>query len=37
SLTLHNLEAVTKQEIESNEDYFSLMRQNLDTLKKALN
>ncbi len=37
SLTLHNLEAVTKQEIENNEDYFSLMRKNLDTLKKALN
>ncbi|MEH7238907.1 metal ABC transporter substrate-binding protein [Bacillus sp. JJ1562] len=36
SLTLHNLEAVTKKEIESNEDYFSLMRKNLDTLKKAL-
>ncbi|MCC3358051.1 metal ABC transporter solute-binding protein, Zn/Mn family [Bacillus sp. REN16] len=36
-LTLHNLEAVTEQEIENNEDYFSLMRQNLDTLKKALN
>ncbi|MEH7379653.1 metal ABC transporter substrate-binding protein [Bacillus sp. JJ1533] len=37
SLYLHNLEAVTKQEIESNEDYFSLMRENLDTLKNALN
>ncbi|MFS0822307.1 metal ABC transporter substrate-binding protein [Bacillus sp. 1P02SD] len=37
SLTLHNLEAITEQEIESKEDYFSLMRQNLDTLKKALN
>ncbi|MEH7224191.1 metal ABC transporter substrate-binding protein [Bacillus sp. JJ1566] len=36
SLTLHNLEAVTKQEIESKEDYFSLMRQNLKTLKTAL-
>lgn len=37
SLTLHNLESLTEQEIESNEDYFSLMRQNLETLKKALN
>lgn len=37
SLTLHNLEAITEQEIESNEDYFSLMRQNLNTLTKALN
>lgn len=37
SLTLHNLEAVTKEEIENNKDYFSLMNQNLDTLKKALN
>ncbi|WP_077619165.1 metal ABC transporter substrate-binding protein [Bacillus sinesaloumensis] len=37
SLTLHNLEAITEQEMEENEDYFSLMMQNLETLKKALN
>ncbi|WP_453994266.1 metal ABC transporter solute-binding protein, Zn/Mn family [Bacillus nitroreducens] len=37
SLNLHNLEAITKQEAEKNEDYFSLMYQNLETLKKALN
>ncbi|WP_010678515.1 metal ABC transporter substrate-binding protein [Bacillus timonensis] len=37
TLTLHNLEAVTEQEIEKNEDYFSLMKKNIDTLKKALN
>ncbi|MEK5441433.1 MULTISPECIES: metal ABC transporter substrate-binding protein [unclassified Fredinandcohnia] len=37
SLTLHNLEALTEKEIEDNKDYFSLMKQNLATLKKALN
>ncbi|MFT4417260.1 metal ABC transporter substrate-binding protein [Fredinandcohnia humi] len=37
SLTLHNLEAVTDKEMEKNEDYFTLMKKNLGTLKKALN
>jgi zinc transport system substrate-binding protein len=37
SLALHNLEALTQQEIDDNKDYFSLMTQNLNTLKKALN
>jgi zinc transport system substrate-binding protein len=35
SLTLHNLSVRTKQDNE--EDYFSLMRKNIQTLKKALN
>ena len=37
TLTLHNLESVTKEEMRNNEDYFSLMKRNLETLKKALN
>ncbi|WP_078379295.1 metal ABC transporter solute-binding protein, Zn/Mn family [Sutcliffiella halmapala] len=37
ALTLHNLEAVTDNDIAKDADYFSLMRQNLETLKKALN
>ncbi|WP_449537341.1 metal ABC transporter substrate-binding protein [Ferdinandcohnia sp. Marseille-Q9671] len=37
SLTLHNLEAITEKEITNNEDYISLMKHNLDTLKQALN
>ncbi|MCM3791451.1 zinc ABC transporter substrate-binding protein [Domibacillus indicus] len=36
-LTLHNLESITEQEVENQEDYVSLMKQNIDTLKKALN
>jgi zinc transport system substrate-binding protein len=36
SLTLHNLEALTEKDIKNNEDYFSLMRKNLQTLKTAL-
>ncbi|MGD6872866.1 metal ABC transporter solute-binding protein, Zn/Mn family [Sutcliffiella horikoshii] len=36
-LVLHNLEAATEKDVENEEDYFSLMRQNLETLKKALN
>lgn len=37
SLTLNNLESVTKEQLNDKEDYFSLMEQNLDVLKKALN
>jgi zinc transport system substrate-binding protein len=36
ALTLHNLESVTTEERKNNEDYFSLMRKNLETLKKAM-
>ncbi|MDQ0242964.1 zinc transport system substrate-binding protein [Bacillus fengqiuensis] len=36
-LTLHNLESVTDQDIKNNEDYVSLMKRNIETLKKALN
>jgi zinc transport system substrate-binding protein len=37
SLTLHNLEAITEENIKQNDDYFSIMRKNLETIKKALN
>ena len=37
ALTLHNLEAATEEDKKNEEDYFSLMRKNLATLKKALN
>ncbi|MGD7054483.1 metal ABC transporter solute-binding protein, Zn/Mn family [Sutcliffiella horikoshii] len=37
ALVLHNLEAATEEDVENEEDYFSLMRQNIETLKKALN
>ncbi|NMH71525.1 zinc ABC transporter solute-binding protein, partial [Bacillus sp. RO2] len=37
ALVMHNLEAITEEDAENDEDYFSLMRQNLETLKKALN
>lgn len=36
ALTLHNLESITEEEMKNGEDYFSLMKQNLETLKKAL-
>jgi zinc transport system substrate-binding protein len=36
SLKLHNLSVLTEEDRDENEDYFSLMRKNLDTLKKAL-
>ena len=36
SLTLHNLSVLTEKDIENNEDYFSLMETNLQTLKTAL-
>jgi zinc transport system substrate-binding protein len=37
ALTLNNLESITEDDVKNNEDYFSLMRKNLETLKKALN
>lgn len=36
SLTLHNLGVLTTEDIENNEDYFSLMEHNLKTLETAL-
>ncbi|MYL34983.1 adhesin [Pontibacillus yanchengensis] len=36
SLRLHNLSVLTEKDMENNEDYFSLMKQNLKTLEKAL-
>ncbi|MFD2706246.1 metal ABC transporter solute-binding protein, Zn/Mn family [Salibacterium lacus] len=36
SLTLHNLASLTEEEIEAGEDYFSLMRQNIENMKTAL-
>lgn len=37
SLTLHNLEAVTEENIKQKDDYFSIMRKNLETIKTVLN
>jgi zinc transport system substrate-binding protein len=37
ALTLHNLEAVTEENIKQNDDYFSIMRKNLETIKTVLN
>lgn len=37
TLILRNLESITEQDAENGEDYFSLMRKNLETLKTALN
>lgn len=36
SLTLHNLSVLTKEDIANNETYFTLMEQNIETLRKAL-
>lgn len=36
ALTLHNLESRTEDDAKSGADYFSIMRKNLETLKKAL-
>ncbi|MGM0875018.1 MAG: metal ABC transporter solute-binding protein, Zn/Mn family [Bacillota bacterium] len=36
ALTLSNLESVTDEDIKNNEDYFSIMEKNLETLEKAL-
>ncbi|MFP7300456.1 metal ABC transporter solute-binding protein, Zn/Mn family [Neobacillus niacini] len=37
ALPVHNLGILTKENIKNNETYFSLMEQNLESLKKALN
>ncbi|HSO58611.1 MAG TPA: adhesin, partial [Paenisporosarcina sp.] len=37
ALTMHNLGVLTPQDIDNNEDYFTLMEQNLATLSQALN
>lgn len=37
SLTLHNLEAITEENIKQKDDYFSIMQKNLQTIKTALN
>ncbi|WP_246941474.1 metal ABC transporter solute-binding protein, Zn/Mn family [Bacillus pinisoli] len=37
ALTLHNLETLTENDLTANEDYFTMMRKNLETLKTALN
>lgn len=36
SLMLHNLGVLTVDDVKNNKDYFSLMEQNIETLKKAL-
>ena len=36
-LTLHNLGVLTEADLENNQDYFSLMEQNIDALNMALN
>ncbi|WP_079526500.1 metal ABC transporter solute-binding protein, Zn/Mn family [Halobacillus hunanensis] len=35
-LRIHNLSVLTEEDIQANEDYFSLMKQNLEVLSKAL-
>jgi len=36
ALTMHNLSVLMQQDIDNNETYFTLMKQNLETLEKAL-
>lgn len=36
ALTLHNLSVLTEEDIANNETYFTLMEQNIETLRKAL-
>ena len=36
TLTIHNLESLTEEDIQNNEDYISLMNKNIETLKLAL-
>jgi len=36
-LPIHNLSVLTKENIQNKDDYFSLMRQNIESLKTALN
>ncbi len=37
ALTLHNLEAITDENIKNHEDYFDIMKKNIQALKLALN
>ncbi|PUB10625.1 substrate-binding protein of zinc uptake complex component A [Paenisporosarcina sp. OV554] len=37
TLTLQNLESISKKDQDSNEDYFSIMRKNIESLKQELN
>lgn len=37
TLTLHNLSVLTKEDIANSEDYFTLMRKNINVLKQVLN
>lgn len=37
ALSLHNLESLTDEEIKNKDDYFSIMKKNIETLEKALN
>lgn len=37
AVTLYNLESITAEDMKNHEDYFSLMRKNLQTLAKVLN
>lgn len=37
ALNLHNLEALTEEDIENEEDYFTIMNQNIENLEIALN
>ena len=37
ALTLHNLESITEEQMEEGKDYFDIMKENIETLKKALN
>lgn len=37
SLTLYNLESITEENIKNDEDYFVIMRKNIEAIKKALN
>jgi len=36
TLTLNNLESISKESIESNEDYLSLMKKNIESLSQEL-
>jgi len=35
-VTLHNLEYLTESDVKNNEDYFTIMNKNIETLKKVL-
>lgn len=37
SLTLHNLSVLTNEDVANNENYFTLMQKNIETLREALN